>query len=352
MTDSPQREPDALDEAADADPQPMVGRATGELLEIHFRVHPQHHGWRLDHYIQLRVPRLSRNRIQQMIRSQTELGGAARRPASRVRGGEEIVLRRPAPVEPDVPRTFDVVYRDDDLLAIDKPSGLPIHATARYHKNTLVALLRERYGGSDPPARVPVPAHRLDRETSGLMLLGLTGPAAIALKKAFRERRVHKRYLAIVRGRPDDEAMIDLPLAPDTHSGIRVRMAIAPRGAGMPSLTRYRTLERRGDYALVEASPETGRQHQIRVHLAAVGCPVIGDKLYGQEPEVWLEFIETGWTAALAGLLLLPRHALHAAAVSFPHPASGREMALACPLPSDLQAFWDRAAPAAPAPIP
>jgi 23S rRNA pseudouridine1911/1915/1917 synthase len=344
MTDTP--------EAAADDDEPEAVDATRELLEIHFRVHPQHDGWRLDHYIHLRIPRLSRNRIQQMIRSQTELGGAPRRPASRVRGGEEIVLLRPAPVEPDVPRTFEIVYRDDVLLAIDKPSGLPIHATARYHKNTLVALLRERYGGGDPPVRVPVPAHRLDRETSGLMLLGLTGPAAVALKGAFRERRVHKRYLAIVRGHPDDEAVIDLPLAPDTHTGIRVRMEIAPRGSGMPSRTRYRTIERRGDYALVEASPETGRQHQIRVHLAAVGCPVVGDKLYGQEPEVWLEFIETGWTAALAGLLLLPRHALHAAAVSFPHPSSGREMTLCCPLPSDLQEFWARATLEPKTPIP
>lgn len=307
-----------------------------ELIEICLRVQPQHAGLRLDHYLHLRIPRLSRSRIQQMIRSQQALGGRRLRPASRVRGGQVIVLLRPAPEEPDVPRTFTVVYRDDDVMVIDKPAGLPIHATARFHKNTLVALLRERFEGG----RVPVPAHRLDRETSGLMLLGLTTEAGISLKGAFRERRVHKRYLAIVRGSPPDEGRIDLPLGPDTHTGIRIRMEIVAAG-GFPSCTRFRTLERRGDFALVEASPETGRQHQIRVHLAAIGYPVVGDKLYSADPSLWLEFIETGWSDSLERQLLLPRHALHAHAVTFPHPRGGAPMEVCCPLPPDLQAFWD-----------
>jgi len=315
---------------------PPLADATGELLEIRLLVHPQHAGLRLDHYLHLRIPRLSRSRIQQMIRSQVELGGGRLRPSARVRGGQEIVLLRPAPEEPDVPRRFAVVYRDEEVMAIDKPAGLPIHATARFHKNTLVALLRERF----PQGRVPVPAHRLDRETSGLMLLGLTADAAIALKGAFRERRVRKRYLAIVRGAPPDEGRIDLPLGPDTHSGIRVRMEVVPAG-GLPSCTRLRTLERRGDFALVEASPETGRQHQIRVHLAALGCPVVGDKLYSVAPSLWLEYIETGWSERLQRQLILPRHALHAHALTFPHPRSGAPTEISCPLPPDLQAFWD-----------
>jgi 23S rRNA pseudouridine1911/1915/1917 synthase len=306
-----------------------------ELIEIRFSVDPQYDGWRLDHYLAARVPRLSRSRIQQMIHSQEELAGQRLRPAARVRGGQMLVLLRPAPEEPVVPRCFTVLYQDEQLMAIDKPAGLPVHATARFHKNTLTAVLRERY----PDGPVPGMAHRLDRETSGLMLFGKTQPAVAALKEAFRRRQVHKRYLAIVRGHPPDQGVIDLPLGPDTVSGIRIKMAVTP--VGRPSRTRYQTCQRRGDFSLVEACPETGRQHQIRAHLAAIGHPVVGDKLYGQEPWVWLEYIETGWTERLAAQLLLPRHALHASGASFPHPATGKPTRLECALASDLEGFWE-----------
>jgi 23S rRNA pseudouridine1911/1915/1917 synthase len=328
--------------AAACSPAPR-GRSTGsrdiapDLIELRFHVDPRYDGWRLDHFIRARVPRLSRTRIQQMIRSQPALGGPAVRPASRVRGEQVVVLRRPAPDEPDVPRRFEVLHDDGQLMALAKPAGLPVHATARYHRNTLVALLRERFAGREP---TPALAHRLDRETSGLMLLGCTREAGAALKLAFRRRQVHKRYLAIVRGPPPADTVLDMPLGPDTASGIRVKMAAVP--GGLPARTRVRTLERRGEHALVEACPETGRQHQIRVHLAAAGCPVVGDKLYGPDPRCLLEFVETGWTESLRRRLLLPRQALHAAGVTFPHPATGERTRLGCPLPADLQAFWDR----------
>lgn len=306
-----------------------------ELIEVCLTVAPQYHGWRLDRFIKARIPRLSRNRIQHMIRAQKALSGAALRPAARVQAGREIRLLRPAPTEPDVPRSFDVLYDDGRLLAIDKPAGLPVHATARFHKNTLTALLRERYAESAPRL-----AHRLDRETSGLMLLGRDHEVEVALKALFRERRIRKRYLAIVHGRGPGprEGVIDLPLGADIASGIRVKMGVA--ADGYPSRTRYRVLESRGEFSLVEASPETGRQHQIRAHLSAVGAPVVGDKLYGPDPALFLEFIETGWTERLGRQLILPRQALHAADAIFPHPASGEAMHLACPLPPDLESFW------------
>jgi 23S rRNA pseudouridine1911/1915/1917 synthase len=305
-----------------------------ELLELRLVVDPRYDGWRLDRYIAERIPRLSRSRIQKMIHSQSELGGPSLRPASRVHSGQELRLLRPAPVEPDVPRRFTVLFRDDTLLAIDKPSGLPVHATARFHKNTLTAVLRESF--REGP--LPLIGHRLDRETSGLLLLGLGRQNCAALKRVFRERLVEKSYLAIVHGSAPDEGRIDLPLGPDLESGIRVKMGV--RDGGLPSQTRFRTLERRGAYSLVEASPETGRQHQIRAHLCAIGHPVLGDKLYGQPPDVWLEYIETGWTPRLAERLLLPRQALHAAGARLPHPRTGEELSLSCPLAEDLQAFW------------
>lgn len=304
-----------------------------ELIPVRLRVDERFHGWRLDSFIKARIPRLSRTRIQQMIRAQGQLGGAIERPARRVYLGEELTLWRPKPVEPDVPRSFDILFSDEDVLAICKPAGLPVHATARFHQNTLTTVLRERF-----PGAVPIPAHRLDRETSGLMLLGRTPEAGAALKAAFRLRRVHKRYLCIVHGQPPSEGIITLPLGLDPDGPIRIRMAVVPGGA--EAVTRFRTLEHRGRFSLVEALPETGRQHQIRAHLLALGHPVVGDKLYGPDPSCFLEFIETGYTPSLARLLLLPRQALHAAEVSFPHPRTGCIQNLVCPLPSDLEDFW------------
>ena len=177
-------------------------------------------------------------------------------------------------------------------------------------------------------------------------MLGLDRPTTAALKALFRERRVQKRYLAMVHGRPSlAQGVIDLPLGRDTASGIRVKMGVVP--GGHPSRTHYRVLETcatmHGELSLVEAFPETGRQHQIRAHLHAVGLPVVGDKLYGPDPALFLEFIETGWTESLRRRLLLPRQALHAADAIFPHPMSGEPLHLTCPLPPDLAAFWKNA---------
>ena len=315
-------------------PAPVMDES--DLITIRFKVQPCHHGWRLDRFVKARIPRLSRNRIQQMIRSQSDLGAQALRPAARVRTGQLVELLRPAPEEPDVPMYYTVLHRDQALLAICKPAGLPVHATARFHRNTLTALLYRDFEGQV----VPQMAHRLDRETSGVMLLGRTPEAGAALKRAFRERRVHKRYLAVVAGQPpEDSWTVELPLGPDIESGIRVKMGVMQQG-GLPARTRFCTRARRGGHALVEAFPETGRQHQIRAHLGACGLPIVGDKLYGEAPCL-LEYLETGWTESLQQRLQLPRQALHAAAVSFPHPATGQQTTVECPLSEDLQAFWD-----------
>jgi 23S rRNA pseudouridine1911/1915/1917 synthase len=310
-----------------------------DLIRIELAVPRECDGWRLDRFVQFRIPRLSRTRIQKMIRAQAELGGAALRPASRVVGGQRIELLRPAPDEPDVPRHYRVIARDGPLIVIDKPAGLPVHATARYHRNTLMALLRDDY---DPP--YPRLVHRLDRETSGVLLLCRDPVLEAALKGELAHRRAQKRYLAIVRGElPHEEGQIEGAIGPHPESGIRVKMCV--RAEGQPARTRYRVLERRGAYALVEAEPQTGRQHQIRVHLAHAGAYVVGDKLYGPDPSCMLEHLETGWTEALAERLELPRHALHAAAMTIRHPPRDQELHFEAPLSADLQAFWDSLAP-------
>lgn len=302
-----------------------------------FPVAPEHAGQRLDQFIQHRIPRLSRTRAQQVVRACAYRGDGTRRRASeRVRAGETVVLVRPAFEEPNVPLHFDVLYEDEAVLAVDKPAGLPVHPSASYHKSTLTYLLRQRFGDDAPQI-----AHRLDRETSGLLLCGRTRSAERDLKIDFENRRVRKRYLAIVRGAmPDDEGNIDLPMD-RAREGLHLLMEVTPKGEGYPAVTRYRVVARRDDATLVSLSPESGRQHQLRVHLSAIGFPIIGDKLYGPEGiEPFLEYIETGMTDALRQRLGHERHALHASELEFTHPSTGEPMLLRAPLAEDLVQLW------------
>jgi 23S rRNA pseudouridine1911/1915/1917 synthase len=262
--------------------------------------------------------------------------GSRRRASERVKAGEVVILVRPAFEEPDAPDHFDVVYEDDSILALDKPAGLPVHPSASYHKNTLTYLLRQRYG-DDPPQI----AHRLDRETSGLLVCGRTLDAERALKGDFENRRVRKRYVAIVRGAmPEDVGRIELPMD-RAKEGLHILMEVTPQDEGYPCSTRYRVLARRDDATLVALAPESGRQHQLRVHLAALGFPIIGDKLYGPEgAQTFLDYIETGMTPELEERLGHERHALHAYQLTFDHPTTKESTTLQAPLSPDLVELW------------
>ncbi|MFZ1864311.1 MAG: RluA family pseudouridine synthase [Polyangiales bacterium] len=302
-----------------------------------FPVAPEHAGQRLDRFIQHRIPRLSRTRAQEVVRACAyRADGTRRRASERVRAGETVLLVRPPFEEPNVPLYFDVLYQDEDIVAIDKPAGLPVHPSATYHKNTLTTLLRERFGDAAPQI-----AHRLDRETSGLLLCGRSRAAERALKLDFENRRVSKRYLAIVRGvMPDDQGRIELPMD-RAREGLHLLMEVTPEGEGYPAVTRYRVIARRQDATLLALAPESGRQHQLRVHLSANGFPIIGDKLYGPEgSQTFLDYIETGMTDGLLERLGHHRHALHAFEIEFNHPANGQAMTLRAPLPDDLLRLW------------
>ena len=303
-----------------------------------FPVAREHAGQRLDRFIQSRIPRLSRTRAQEIVKSCAyRPDGTRRRASERVRAGEIVMLVRPRFEEPDTPKTFGVVYEDDAVLALDKPSGLPMHPTATYHKNTLTYLLRERYGDSPPHI-----AHRLDRETSGLVLCGKTFDAERGLKKSFERRRVEKTYLAITRGEmPNDEGVVDAAMA-SAREGLHVLMELRPEtDGGLPARTEYRVLARGYGHTLVELSPETGRQHQLRVHLAKLGHPIVGDKLYGPEgSQPFLDYIEEGMTDSLRARLGHDRQALHAFTVRLLHPITGSPLALRAKLAPDLAALW------------
>ncbi len=304
------------------------------MLEVRFVVEEHCSGWRLDRYLHHKIPRLSRTRVQRILRVQVTLDGrGALRPSVRVRAGQPLVMRRPIPPEPDAPTAFGVLFEDDVVLAIDKPAGLAMHATARYHRGTLTWLLRAQRPGE--PIAI---AHRLDRETSGIVLCGKTTAAATALKGAFARRAVAKRYLAVVEGDLRGEGVIDRPLALARESPIRVKMEVAQDG--LPSRTRWRSLDRRGAITLVEAIPETGRQHQIRVHFAAIGHPVAGDKLY-LDDAIFVAFAAGALGDEARARLRIDRHALHAASLATAHPTTGALLRIESPLPADMRALLE-----------
>jgi 23S rRNA pseudouridine1911/1915/1917 synthase len=305
---------------------------------LSFPVPPEYAGMRLDLFIQTRIPRLSRTRAQKIVKAcGYRADGAKSRASDLVRTGETMYLVRPPFEEPAATRELPVVYEDDTMMALNKPPGLPVHPSASYHRNTVSFILQEKYGYQDAP-RI---AHRLDRETSGLLLCSRTPEHERTLKGAFEGRRMQKSYLAIVRGRmADDTGTIDMPMArPD--QGLHVLMVVRPDG--LAAVTDYRVRERASEHTLVELFPRTGRQHQLRVHLSAIGHSIVGDKLYGPEREApFLETIESGVTPALIARLGHERHALHAHQLTFEHPTRGEPLTLEAPLSPDMVELWAR----------
>lgn len=323
--------------APDDAPEPEGAGALGETYEVRFVVEPNYKGWRLDRYLCDKIRRLSRAKAQAIIRS-GRLSARPLKPSTPVVPGMVLTLTRQREPEPQTPKELPVVYRDEALLVVDKPAGLPMHPTARYFSGTLVALARALANEGQKPD----PAHRLDRETSGLVACGLKPEWTRALKLSFAAGRVRKAYLAVVEGAPEEDLFeVDLPLSVGGET-VRIRV-VGDRANGKPATTRFRVLERRtlgGErFALVRCEPLTGRQHQIRAHLAAKGFPLVGDKIYGRDETIFVRFTEKALTDADHRALRLPRHALHAAELAFPHPQDRREVRLAAPLPADLQAF-------------
>lgn len=316
-----------------------------DLIFIPLVVDTGRDGFRLDRFLASRIARLSRTRVQQIVAAgrvrRAETGEVILRPAQRLRAGEALILERPAPREPPVVLDYAELHRDAELLVLNKPAGLPVHPSARYHRNTLTALMRERLG----PGHGWEMAHRLDRETSGVLVFGRHGGSATALKRAFFARAVAKRYWALCRGCVEGHVRIDMSLGPAVGSAVRIKMG--PRTAeagGLRAVTEVRALARgefRGEaITLVEARPETGRQHQIRVHLAEIGHPLLGDKLYGLDEARFLAIVEGGRPLAeLEAQLGMSRHALHAVSLELDHPGDGRRVRFSAPWPADLAAI-------------
>jgi 23S rRNA pseudouridine1911/1915/1917 synthase len=284
-------------------------------------VPPESQGLRLDWFVRAELRHTSRTRAQAITaRWAFDLGGKRLRPGSRVRAGDWVVLWRPAFTDREPDEPLPVLYQDEHLLAVDKPPLLVVHPTASYHRHTVLRRLYLDYPGE----RLTL-VHRLDRETSGVLLVARSRAADAAVKRLLEPEsrttgaRVDKTYLAITRGVPGVR-MIDRPLERDPSRPSSMRVASPNRGVA--ARTGLELLDQRGGYALLACQLFTGRQHQLRVHLASIGCPVVGDRRYGSEEPALL------------------RHALHAHRYRLPHPLTGEDLDIVSPWPRDLELFW------------
>ena len=340
MTAPTDDEPDddlGLASHLDADGKPRI-------VERRLVVPPELAGLRLDHFVKTQIARLSRTKIQAIIETQLRRAdGHAPKPATTVFAGEHYIIRREARPEPPGPRTFGVVHEDPRLLVVDKPAGLAVHASAKFYFNTLARVLAERYP-DEPELQL---CHRLDRETSGCVVIARDRRAAAFVKREIADKgRTTKEYVAVVHGWPpwDTEAVLDTPLRVSTDADATrlAHVRVIPGPGGLAAITRVRVERRAGAYALVRCTLVTGRQHQIRVHLAHAGFPIVGDKLYAHGDDAFIEYCDEGLTTELAGRFVLPRHALHAARIVVPHPDGGI-VAAEAPLPADMAALVDGA---------
>jgi 23S rRNA pseudouridine1911/1915/1917 synthase len=300
-------------------------------------------------FVQSQLKRTSRTRAQQIVRASAYDGGGRKLvPNDRVRAEQQVLLWRPAwdetPAQVDVP----VLYEDEHLMAVDKPAMMPVHPTARYHKSTLIKVLQ----AARPDEAFLSLGHRLDRETSGVMLVSKSRACDRALKKQLQARRdIEKTYVAMTWGVPDrgDGARsfrYERSMLLDPDSSLRVKMRISDRPEALRASTVFDVTEIRTGpsgrtYALVRCTLETGRQHQIRLHLATLGAPVVGDKLYGPDDRAFARSADGELTALDALQLELPRHALHAARLALAHPITGRPLVVEAPPPADLEDFWN-----------
>ncbi len=302
----------------------------------HFTASPDDAGQRLDRFLATNLPELSRSRIAELIdEGQVRVNGAAAKRAHRIARGERIdivLLPRPAlnAFAEEIP--LEILYEDDDLLAVNKPAGMTVHAGAGTSSGTLVNALLHRFGklsAAAGPLR-PGIVHRLDKDTSGVVIVARNDAAHRSLADQFEKRTVEKTYIALVHGRVKrEQGTIELPIARDRVR--RTRMT-ARRREGRAARTDWSVLARSKEFTLLAVRIHTGRTHQIRVHFSALGHPVVGDTLYGAPRQVR---VPRGAEAPAP----LARNFLHAARISFEHPRSGVRVTITALLPPELLRF-------------
>ena len=298
------------------------------MQEYTVKADPEETGKRLDVFLSryFKDIRLgySRNFIQRLIREGgVTLGGVSLKPHHKVKSGEEFCItvneRKARDLEPRE-IALDVVYEDDELAVINKPCGMVVHPGAGREQDSLASGLLCRFKKlSDVNPERPGIVHRLDKDTSGLLVVAKTNPVHLELARQFAEHSIKRKYLALVEGKMEfDENVIEAPIG--RHPTQRKSMAVNFSAGARYAKTYYRTLERLGGFSLVELEPFTGRTHQLRVHLAYIGHPVLGDAKYGKRGN-------------------FRRLALHAVYLGFTHPVSGRSLEFRCDMPAEFKEY-------------
>lgn len=330
---------------------------------LQLRVSPEDASKRLDQFLVAHIPDVSRARIQQVIEQGAVLvGGRSEKPSYKLRAEDVIIVAGPAERPPlraiaeEIP--LDVVFEDEDLAVINKPAGMMVHAGAgasddERNRGTLVNALLHRFGtlSSVGGGVRPGIVHRLDRETSGLIVVAKNDLTHRRLAEQFSSRIVSKKYVALVHGWPkQDSGTIDAEISRDAVR--RTRMTTR-RSGGRAAVSHWRVLERiesqYGKFALIEVKIDTGRTHQIRVHMASVGHPVVGDTLYGAPHEIktilgkrsLAKRVDQAEKNKHQESVSLDRNFLHAASIEFRHPRTGESVSLSSKLPEELTGFLD-----------
>lgn len=298
-----------------------------------------HAGWRLDRALADALPTMSRERLKSLVKSGALVrqGVLVRDPSLKVDGSEQFRLTVPQPTEASAPAQdipLVITFEDDHLLVVDKPAGLVVHPAAGNLDGTLVnALLHHcagRLSGIGGVAR-PGIVHRIDKDTSGLLVVAKTDVAHEGLARQFQAHSIDRRYLAAVGGRPAKmEGSVDAALARSTHD--RKKMAIVEAERGKRAVTHFKVLGVSNVAARIECRLETGRTHQVRVHMASIGHPLLGDPVYGRAPAQKLR--------ELLNRLNFKRQALHAARLGFVHPVTGNRLSFESAVPQDMQELF------------
>jgi 23S rRNA pseudouridine1911/1915/1917 synthase len=315
---------------------------------------------RLDQFLLAHLTWRSRTSIQALIRDGfVEVDGATPehprgsgqaatelRPGRRLRHGSQVTviipeeLRLPEPEGEVSP--VEVLHLENGVMVVDKPPHVPVHPSGRHNLDTMIQRVQAHCARemADELGLAPRLSHRLDRETSGVLLVGTRTQAHRELRRQFEAHEVQKTYLALVSGEvPAKQGSLRWPIGPDHDSAVRLKITVDPEG--LPCRTDWRVIQRLEGYTLVECDLHTGRQHQIRVHLAAMGHPIVGDKLYGPDEQLFIRAAEGTLTEADRALLQMDRQALHHHRLVFQSPNGGRSVTVESPLAPDIQDFID-----------
>ncbi|ADH84864.1 RluA family pseudouridine synthase [Desulfurivibrio alkaliphilus] len=325
----------------------LGGKPTGPERVCAVRVEAGQAGGTVLDFVAGRFTYLTREQWQQeLVDGRLRVNGEPVPPERLLAAADRVSYRGRELAEPPVASHFSVVYEDDDLLVVNKPAPLPCHPGGRYFRHTLWRLLQERCG-------VPKPllVNRLDRETSGLVVVAKKRAAARDCARQWQEQQVEKRYLVLVEGEfPLGAQAVAGFLAPDPASLVRKKSRFFPADQAAPAgavscATAFRLLALQGGISLLEARPLTGRCHQIRATLCSLGFPVVGDKIYGLDEELFLRFLADRLSSDDRRRLRLPRQALHSAGLKMRHPADHRPLEFTCPLPPEMAGLLPQALP-------